>query len=102
MTWRMTLGTCSLDDAALEVRRAAWAALDGHRLDARPLPEGFAVTYRDDHGVAEELGRLAAAEGGCCGFATWEVVPHGDALVLTVTGPDPGISELRRAFLDGR
>ena len=99
MTWRATLGTCSLDDAALEVRRAAWVALDAHRLDARPLPDGFAVTYRGGAGVAEELDRLAAAEGGCCGFATWTVAREGDQLVLSVTGPDPGISELRRAFL---
>jgi len=98
----VTLGTCSLDDTALEVRRAEWAALDVHRVGAHDLPEGFTVTYRTDAGVAEELERLAAAEGGCCGFATWDVSGGGDVLVLTVAGPDPGISELRRAFLTDR
>ena len=102
MAWHLTLGTCSLDDVALERRRAEWAALDRHRLEARDLPQGFSVTYQSAEGVAAELERLAAAEGGCCGFASWEVAGGDGSVVLTVTGPEPGISELRTAFLPSR
>jgi len=99
VAFRVTIGGCSLDADALERRRAEWAALEPHRAAATPLADGFAIIYRGEAAMAEEVRRLAAAEGGCCGFATWDVAATGDGLVLTVTGPEPGIGELRDAFL---
>jgi hypothetical protein len=98
VAWHLVLGGCTLDEGALESRRAEWEALDVHRCAASAVPGGFTVTYRDEAGVAAALDRLVEAEGGCCGFATWQVGRRDGCLVLTVTGPDPGIAELRQAF----
>jgi hypothetical protein len=98
MGWRVTLGSCSLGPDDLERRQLAWAALDEHRLAADRTPGGFVVRYRRAGQVADELERLADAEGGCCGFAEWQVAVLGGEVLLTVSGPAPAIDELRDAF----
>jgi hypothetical protein len=101
MGWRVTLGSCSLGPDDLERRQLAWAALDDHRLGGDRTPSGFVVRYRRAVQVIDELERLAAAEGGCCGFADWQVAVAGGEVLLTVAGPPPGIDELRHAFRVG-
>jgi hypothetical protein len=98
VTWRVTLGSCSLGSDDLAARQAEWMALDVHRVAAGTTPDGFVLRYAAAPGVVGDLRRLAAAEGGCCGFADWDVVPGKAEVVLSVTGPEPGIDELRHAF----
>ena len=76
--------TLGADDGAARLQR--WQALaevsvpsarrDGHRLEIR---------WQVDADGASELEALAAAERGCCSFATWSVSREGPDSILEVT-----------------
>jgi hypothetical protein len=64
--------------------------------DRDPLPDGIRLRFSRDIDVAA-LSRLAADELTCCGFFTFNIRMHADAVTLEVRGPanaQPAITAL--------
>jgi len=78
---------CSLDQVGLSDRRQSWHTLSERALlDIAMTGNGLRLSFRPDHDVEVELGRLVALERDCCSFADWSVQSEGDRLVLAVRG----------------
>lgn len=89
---------CSLTPLELVDRQAEWQDVAPAVIDRGPVEGGFRVRFRQDPGVAEALRALVAAEGGCCGWASWRLTDQGACIVLEVTGPADRIGSLATAF----
>src|SRR5690348_11653661 len=89
---------CTLTSAELRERRAETAAI-AHRslLFRRPVEHGEQLFFAAGTATEAALQAVVAAEAECCPFLTLDLRRTGDALELTVTGPDeaaPIIAEL--------
>jgi hypothetical protein len=74
---------CTLTSAQLRARRAATASIARAALRSR---QGGRLVF--DPSAEPALRELVALEAKCCPFLTLELARAGDALELTITGPD--------------
>jgi hypothetical protein len=87
---------CTLTSPELRVRQAETATIARRALRSRrPVAHGERLVF----GLSAEtaLRAVVAAEAECCPFLTLDLRRAGDALELTITGPDeaaPIIAEL--------
>ena len=96
---------CSLDAAGLDGRlldmaRVGRAAL----IDSRTVDDRAVLRFRAGQGIADELGRLVAAEHECCPFLDLSLDQRGEVVELTIKGPPearPIVQDLAAAFNDG-
>jgi hypothetical protein len=78
---------CTLTTPELRARRAHVAAIAQRSLRARRhVPRGEQLTF--DQAAAPALRELVALEAECCPFLMLDLRTAGDAVVLTITGPD--------------
>lgn len=90
--------SCELSPEALADRRVSWETVDV-AVEARTrTAQGFTIRYRNLTGIEDAVNRLAAAERECCGWATWDVEPSGDSVLLKVAGPPEQLAPLASAF----
>jgi hypothetical protein len=81
---------CTLTTAELRPRRAHVAAIAEQSLRARrSLPHGEQLVF--DRSAEPALRELIALEAECCPFLTLALHTTGDALALTITGPDEAV-----------
>ncbi|HEX6475938.1 MAG TPA: hypothetical protein VF005_01590, partial [Acidimicrobiales bacterium] len=67
---------CELSEPDLDERAKEWRALRPLVLSRARTADGYRVTF--EFAALERVERLAAAERGCCGWATWSVTAHSD------------------------
>jgi hypothetical protein len=91
---------CTLTDDEMEVHGREIEQTLGGRLEARPLPDGFALRFPGDDAWASRLLGLIAAERACCPFFTFELVfePLQGPIWLHLRGP-AGTNEFVAAML---
>jgi hypothetical protein len=88
MTPRELPIACSLDAARLRAREAELARLGRSLISAGPAGDPPVVLrFKSARDTRAELDRLVAAEAECCPFLEM-TVSEGDALELTIDGPD--------------
>jgi hypothetical protein len=59
------------------------------------------LRFRPEPGVRERVEAIAAAEGDCCGFLSFEVADAHEAITLTIVAPEGGepmLEELASMF----
>lgn len=89
---------CTLSAGELGDRRAEWAGLAPAVVDRAWTHGGFRIRFAREGSVGDVLRVLAAAEGKCCGWASWAVTDEGDHCLLDVTGPLEAMASLGKAF----
>jgi hypothetical protein len=89
---------CTLTSAELRARRAETAAVARRALRSRrPVERGEQLAFAADPVTEAALQALVAVEAECCSFLTLDLRRAGDALELTITGPEeaaPIVAEL--------
>ena len=94
---------CSLSAAELPARLDEMAAVGRAGLIASELASTRAVLrFRDDGaGTRDRLAAIVAAESECCAFLAMRIADEGDAITLTIDGPEgsePVIEGIVEAF----
>jgi hypothetical protein len=87
---------CTLTSAERRARRDQVAALAERSLRSR---DGHRLVF--DPAAAPALRELVALEAECCPFLTLDLRRDGDALALTVTGPDDAAPLIAELFSGG-
>jgi hypothetical protein len=92
---------CTLSDASLRSRVAEIeGALATRIAEVRELDDGYALRFRAEPGIVEDLGRFIAVERVCCAFLDFSLrVAAGDgAIWLELTGAGEAKNVLRPAI----
>jgi hypothetical protein len=83
---KLAVIACSLDQKGLADRRERWLRLWARAgVDIIPTDSGLQLRFEHTPGVEQELGRLAALERQCCGFADWSVYRADELVMLEVS-----------------
>lgn len=77
---------CSLEPHRVEERTEAWRSTAASAERREPLPDGIRLRF-PRHADVAGISQLAADEQTCCGFFTFSIGIHADAVTLDVTGP---------------
>jgi hypothetical protein len=91
---------CALPEASLRARVAEIEATIAKRIaEVRELDDGYALRFRAEPGIIEDLGRFIAFEHVCCAFLDLALrVGAGDGPIwLELTGPAEAKTFLRTA-----
>lgn len=95
---------CSLDAAGLDGRLSDMAKVGRAALiDSRAGEDSAVLRFRAREGIADELGRLVAAESECCPFLDLSLEQRGGVVELTIKGPPEArltVQDLVAAFSD--
>ena len=77
---------CTLTDADLRDRRAAWLKVGEFVIASEPIPGGLSVDFARAAGVADSLAELVRLEAECCAWMTFEIEESPTKIRLSITG----------------
>jgi hypothetical protein len=91
---------CALGQGQLKTQLERWTALYATAgLERRATQDGLRVSFRADPTVEEELRALVAVEVECCGWASWSIDVHPDALILEISSAADGVPVIHTLLL---